>query len=305
MKSRVVFIAGSARSGTTWMRRCLASHPDVAALRETQVMHHATSPQPGNIEVVRRGTFWRKLRAARRAHASFPDVFQWSMATDGPLSIPTPAPVVRELLQLQEEFWRYESWVDVAREMFRCLDGLRPVIVEKTPAHVYQVDTILQRFPESRFLLPIRDGRDILGSARDFFGDRYPSITTVQSAANRWNLVCAAMGRAKARWPDRVMLIRYEDLLDHFEEMLARMLRFVGLQFDAAQLHHIAEQNTFAAYRGGHGTAAGRGGKFFRRGTSGGYQEELSGAEIEAYEAIAGPNLEALGYPLATRCELR
>ena len=204
------------------------------------------------------------------------------------------------MAKLIETMSTFPDYGAVGREFFGLLDGLRPWILEKTPGHVFRIESILALYPEARFVLTIRDGRDVLCSARDYWQDRFPSLSRVEDAARRWIHVCQAVGNAIRRWPNRVAVVRYEDMLTKYQQTLAGVFRHLDLSFDLDLLSSIRDANTFHAYAGRTNGLESKG-AFYRKGIAGGYHVDLSEGELTTYEDIAGETLASLGYPLHTR----
>ena len=302
MDSSPLFLIGAPRSGTTWWLRLLSSHADISGLCEAQLFTHSGHPDAVSCAATRRQPFWSRLRrtlgggeeALRRQIVWQPG--HW----DTPVYGPTPETPLRRLLQIEEQFESFESWDAIARRTFETLDGTARYLLEKSPINARHTQRILAQFPNARFLGILRDGRDVMASARALDTDWIRPHGQLPFAAQFWVSVTTAMLRLKATMPDRCHLIRYEDLVAQPAERLRNALRFLELDTSDAELHRMLEQNSFQRYSGRDRGNESRG-VFFRRGTSGGYQRDLPQADVARFERIAGPLLERLGYPLAAR----
>ncbi len=95
--------------------------------------------------------------------------------------------------------------------------------VEKTPMHVRLIDRIFARYPDSKVLFVIRDGRDVTVSMRKRFGD-------FETGLRRW----VDDNRLGLAWADdpRVMRVRYEDLVKQYDEIMPRICAFIGEAFE-------------------------------------------------------------------------
>ena len=115
--------------------------------------------------------------------------------------------------------------------------GSKPRAVEKTPQHVHWLPRLAASFPEARFVLTIRDpyeymasykrlGRRVEGKARKTLDSswRHPLI-----AALFWRSYAVSIERSLARYPDRTLLVRTEDLRDRPGETLAGLQSFLEL----------------------------------------------------------------------------
>jgi hypothetical protein len=101
----------------------------------------------------------------------------------------------------------------------------------KTPTNTENVDRLARAFPDARFIIIVRDPRDVAMSWRRRW-DRDERLT-----AAKWE-GRLARGRAHlARLPaDRHLVVRYEDILDDLEAACRAICGFLGLPFDERML---------------------------------------------------------------------
>lgn len=97
----------------------------------------------------------------------------------------------------------------------------------------------------------------------------------------------------------RLLIIRYEDMHRDKEGVLRRVLDFSGVSYTQAGIEHALANSEFKRMRaleeshglGGTVAAGGNGARFMRKGTSGGWREDLSAEELEVlrqnYEPLA------------------
>ncbi len=108
---------------------------------------------------------------------------------------------------------------------------------EKTPKHIMRLATIREVVPRARFVLMVRDGRDVAAS----FVKRSGSAL---SGANRWlrqNRVVLAERNASD-----VTIARYEDLVASPEQELRRICDSIGIPFHDQMLRfHETERLWF------------------------------------------------------------
>ena len=95
--------------------------------------------------------------------------------------------------------------------------------MEKTPKHVRMLERIFAKYPEARVLFAVRDGRDVAVSIRKRFGD-------FETGLQRW----VDDNRQGLAWKDdpRVMLVRYEDLVKRYEDIMPRICSFLDEPFE-------------------------------------------------------------------------
>ncbi len=127
---------------------------------------------------------------------------------------------------------RRHAWVVLARLLAEARAAQKTFVVEKTPDHVSRLALIRQMLPGSRFVLTVRDGRDVTASiGRRFEGDFERGFLWWISAARS---IVAAMGA-----PD-VLLSRYEDFVLDPAARVEAICAFLGLDFDPAMLEYHA-----------------------------------------------------------------
>ncbi len=99
--------------------------------------------------------------------------------------------------------------------------------VEKTPLHVHHIESLLERFPTGQVVVLLRDGRDVAASLERRFGD-------LDRAVARWLSDTAAADP----WLDheRVILVRYEDLVADSLRALESLCEWLGIGYDDALL---------------------------------------------------------------------
>lgn len=118
----------------------------------------------------------------------------------------------------------------------------KSVLIEKTPRHVRRVGRIRRMVPGARFVMPVRDGRDVVASLAKRLGNPREGL-------ERWvadnSLVLAERDR-----PD-VLVYRYEDLVEDPAGTVENICAFLDLPFDKALLDYHQDQR-----RWHHGDAA-------------------------------------------------
>jgi len=110
-------------------------------------------------------------------------------------------------------------------------------LVEKTPRHIRHLPLIRSIEPRARFVVPVRDGRDVAASYARRAGD--PAL-----GVNQW-IKSNAIVNAQRKRPD-VLIYRHEDLVDDFERTLRKICGFASIPFDDAMLrYHETERLWF------------------------------------------------------------
>ena len=164
---------------------------------------------------------------------------------------------------------------------------------DKTPLYLRYVDELSAIWPDARFVVLVRDGRDVaLSVMRLPFGPN-----NVWAAARAWSLAVRLGREAEIRFPDRVFSLRYEDLAEQPGTEMRHVCSFLGLDYepdmlaiertDAAKI--VDDQSGwFSSIWAGINTAS-----------VGRWRSEMTQADQRIFESVAGAELEALGYERA------
>lgn len=126
-----------------------------------------------------------------------------------------------------------------AAEMYDRLQGefaasKMKYLAEKTPRHVHFLDCIRRVAPGAKFLLMVRDGRDVAASSVKRNG-------SAMRGAQRW--VEANEIVLRERGALDVMVLRYEDLIVNTRGKLNEVCTFSGIPFDERMLDYHKNGN--------------------------------------------------------------
>jgi len=280
------FVVGVGRSGTTLLRLMLDAHPELTIPPETHFV-------PELIAVARK----RRATAER----------------------------LSEIVVSQRQWADFGLDADELRRRFAALDALeagpaarvfydlyaeragKPRWGDKTPIYVEHMREIEAALPEARFLHLVRDGRDVALSRIRRALDEPPPVGRI---ATNWKRRIGA-ARKQARGLAHYMELRYEDLVADAESALRQVCEFVELRFDPAMLDY--HRGAGERLREMAGDLPARGGKAHRPGSErlaahalatepprpervGAWREEMSAADVAAFEDAAGDLLSELGY---------
>ena len=169
--------------------------------------------------------------------------------------------------------------------------------------------------PEDRVIYLARHPLDVALSNADYNNqDLNASIDLMCRPGTCVAANTLASVEARGSWPEHVagwlnatacpvLLVRYEDLLADSEEMLRRMLAFIGLPIDEARLKRAVEQADFSRLQRQEretgfqeAPANTRSGRFFREGRSGQWRTEMSPEQIERLSGYCAETMARLGY---------
>jgi hypothetical protein len=291
-ESRIVWIFGSPRSGSTWVWGMLKDIECVVAVNEPMIGYYLgpfTSDAPGvRVTDLDTTNFTVRRVQADRPHQFFATKYQdvW-------------LPALRHMLNA-----RFRAHVE------REGPGISPkkaVLVVKEPNGSQSADIIMEAQPMARLLFLLRDGRDVVDSRVDGSQEggwpsvQFPGIVGVPtserldflvSAAYKWLWQTEVVQQAFAAHPGPKMLLRYEDLRKDPERHMTELLAWLGLPAQPEVVRALVERHSFERI-----PESDRGPKkFYRAATPGLWQQNLTTEEQESLEAIVGPKLRELGY---------
>jgi Sulfotransferase family len=161
---------------------------------------------------------------------------------------------------------------------------------DKTPAYLGSIDRLAAIWPEARFVVLVRDGRDVaLSIMKVPFGPN-----NIWAAARSW-AHAIRLGRAAAsRYPDRVLTLRYENLVARPEEEVRQVCGFLELDYSPEMLaieetdpSKVAESQVewfTNVWAGINADAVGK------------WRRAMSPHDQRTFESVAGAELRELGY---------
>ena len=274
--ANVVWIFGSGRSGSTWLRSMMA---EVAGVRVWE------EPMVGRLF----GEFYARSANDNKRSADFI------------MGEPIRKGWVRSVRNFVLDGAAHSN------------PGLRPdeYLVVKEPNGSVGAALLMEALPESRMVLLVRDPRDVVSSVLDAAGEggwlhesrRDAAAKSRVKAARRPVAFAAMRARAYRRGVESARkaydahrgpkaLIRYEDLLADTAGSLRRVYQELGLPVGEGELVRIAEKHSWENV-----PAAEKGrGKFYRKGRPGGWREDLTPGQVEAVERITARLLDRF-YP--------
>lgn len=154
LAGRLIFVVGARRSGTYWVQRILAAHPEVASVpSESHLFSHGIAP------------LFERFRHTR------PDV-----GGIGSTYIDRDV-----LLDAGRRF--------CDRVLGESLEPGKKFLVERTPLHVLHLGLMASLYPDGRFVHVVRDGRDV---ARSLLANEW-GPRRIDEAAREWAR-CARAG---------------------------------------------------------------------------------------------------------------
>jgi hypothetical protein len=276
------FIVGSGRSGSTLLRMMLASHSRLTIPPETWYL----------IPLLQRFNFDRRLNSAEvesavsivTGHYRWPD-----MKLDA-------QDFRRSAVQLSEP--RLQDLAEIVYRSHTQAEG-KVRWGDKTPAYIEILPELAAMYPNSRFIHLIRDGRDVAKSfqATDWVGRWLHDNTRewVRAMGYYWRWL-----RSDLR--DRILPVRYEDLVLETEATLRQICAFIGEEFEPQMLSWElkVDEQVPERERDVHAKL-----KLKPDASSvARWKREMSGREMFVAEAFLGVDLGRLGYERRYRSRL-
>lgn len=196
---RIALLCGHPRSGTTLLEQVLDSHSGIISSEETKMMH-----DDAYLPLIR----------------DFPEGTSILQALDS-----VPPSVIRHA---RENYFR-------CTELFlRRQIGSR-LLVDKNPSLNLMIPMVVRIFPETKFLIAIRDPRDVVISCflqalpPTPISSAYLSLEgTVNQYANVMGFWLEMLPRMGGQW----MYVRYEEMVEDLPSVANSVLGFLGLGFE-------------------------------------------------------------------------
>jgi hypothetical protein len=292
-ETRLVWVFGSPRSGSTWLLQLLGDHEAVVPINEPLIGHYL-GPFMSDLPAMDARNLDLDNFTMRRIHRDKrPSFFAEEFAD---VWVPALGRMMRE--RFYAHAVRYPSDVPLSRAY----------VVIKEPNGSQSADVLMRALPSSRLLFLLRDGRDVVDSelaanldgswvAREFPGatgvadaDRLDFV--VQSGMKwLWRTEVVEAAYASHRGPKRLM--RYEELREDPAAELRGLFEWLEIEIAQHELDAMVERRAFENL-----PKEARGpGEFFRAATPGGWRENLTQDEQAALAQVIGPKLRDLGYP--------
>jgi hypothetical protein len=232
---RPIFIGGCGSSGTTLLQKMLNMHPNIAAGPELSVFDR---PRLYDMDMNLFYTLWRNQDFDEfdkdciiniRVHPGNKSYFAWN----------------RDQYHKPEEwekiFNEAESPVeffDLALSEYARKQGKKRWC-EKTPNNIYEIEKILEAFPDGQFIEVIRDGRDVVLSLVQRRGARLPDavyrwITSIRSGYMRRDFNFAITHRYN--------FLKYENIVSRPASYLRKLCAFIDEDYDPIMLKYWAKK---------------------------------------------------------------
>jgi hypothetical protein len=278
-RKTIFFVCGSMKSGTTWMQLLLDAHPAVSCGGEGHFVDRLAPAVQTAFNAYNEHIEWKNTQKIGGL-AGYPRFGAADLAF-----------AIRTAMML----------------LFAQQEGTREVaaIGEKTPDNILGMPFLDLVFPEAKFIVLVRDGRDCAVSgwfhnkrlAGDWLDSTFPTLQAYAAVtAAGWAKEQAAAVAFAERVPRRCLFLRYEDLVADTATRLGRAFDFLGVDADAAAVAACCRKADFAALAEGRSPGQEDRASFFRKGAPGDWRNHFDPETSAAFEREAGAWLDHFGY---------
>jgi omega-hydroxy-beta-dihydromenaquinone-9 sulfotransferase len=233
----MIFIAGNSRSGTTMMSRIMGNHKSIHPFQELHFFDELTPSKILNNKLDYQQAlklFATLMAVQRNGYFGSRDTGPFAESARNTLSSSeshTPASVYKTFL------------------LAECRQANKHIPCEQTPQNVHYLEQILNLYPGARFILMVRDPREVLLSQkfkwkrRKLSGGKIPLLESVRSRINYhpitiskiWKMVMSKVNHFRNH--ERVIAVRYEDLISSPETTIRKVCDFLQIEFQATMLN--------------------------------------------------------------------
>ena len=299
-KIPIYHIIGAWRSGTTLLSSILDSHPELISTHESPFVMRAYA-RFSKVPV------WKEKDVMSFFKVVMQDKYLatvWSIDRE----------VLKKSLLDYVGLKKSTSLADLCKIVYLHYHSINPKteikgIVDKNPIYSLWSENLMKIYPETKFIALVRDYRDNLISRKKY---KFHSFQSNSIYAEWWNKVNHEIISLRAAYPEKVLIINYENLVTNPMEEVSRIANFLELKFKEEMLEFNrnfetnAEQYLSNLKEGlqdrspeFQSTRMAMGANLFNpinNSRVGVWEKTLSRKEIELIEYICGDVGEALGY---------
>ncbi len=266
-----IFVVGAERSGTSLMFALLASHPNIAMTRRTNLWRYFFNQygdlrDPDNLD--------RCLAVMAR--------YKRLVILD-----PDFERLRRDFLTGQRTYARLFTLIE--EQYAECLG--KPRWGDKSLNTERFAEPIFGAYPGARMLHMVRDPRDRYASSDTRWKGRRGGIG---AGTAEWLASMRKAGRNTRRYPGRYTTVRYETLATDPEGSLRRICHFIGEDYTPEMLS--MEGATAFRDRGSNSSYEPRSPGVVSTSSIGRYRRVLSPSQIAFVQVVAGRQLSSFGY---------
>jgi tetratricopeptide (TPR) repeat protein len=202
---RLAILCGHPRSGTTLLEQVLDSHPEIISAEETHILHD---------------------EAYLPLSRGFPESTSILQVLE--------AAAQSQLRQSRDNYFRFT-------ELFLGKAFGEKLLIDKNPALNVLIPAVVRIFPEAKFLVALRDPRDVCLSC---FMQLLPlnpvssAYLSLEATATQYASVMGFWRSMLPRMSNPSIEVRYEDMVGDLPAAARRVLDFLGVSWDENVLRY-------------------------------------------------------------------
>lgn len=106
-------------------------------------------------------------------------------------------------------------------------DAGQVLLGDKNPEYSLRIDSIMSTFPKSKIVVMMRDPRDNVSSYLNVTFD----LQNIAGLAQRYNLYTSAILKAKKKYGDQILLVKFEDLVTTPKNTMSEICNFLNVSY--------------------------------------------------------------------------
>lgn len=273
------FVTGCPKSGTTWLQMLLDAHPEVVCSGE--------------------GAFFERLfKPVAEVRASYNDYMTYANKAvyegNGFYGQMPFQDIQEPLRQIAIKFMTQRA---VAGTL---------AAGDKTPRHNLYLNSMLNFFPEARFINIVRHPYDVavsklfhaarVGRAQALDTGSEIQAKMVEEAGKSWTTAQQRVLEFKTKHPDLLVEVKYEDLIEQPLREAARLFRHLGVCDKDETAQAAVDLSAFEKLSGGRSQGVADVKSFFRKGVAGDWKNVLTPEMARLMNRHCEPLMLEYGY---------
>ncbi len=294
MYSKMIFVVGNSRSGTTLMGQVLGRNKNTFAFHELHFFEEIW--KPGIINILSKSQaialVARLLSIQRDDYLAERKIEQYETEAEDLIS------------SVENNLWTPPSLYRAFLH-YEVLKNQKQVGCEQTPRNLYYLSEILEMFPDAVIINMIRDPRSVLLSQKNKWRIRtlgaknFPVREVIRAWVNYHPITIALLWKSAAKMSQhfishpRVKIIKFEDFVSNPQITLNEVCKFAGLSFDDDMLNVSQSEGGVSSLKPLNNAEA----RGIDKMTANSWQRGgLSSAELTLCEKITESGMQQFGY---------
>lgn len=241
--AKPIFIVGTPRSGTTLTSRIVGRHQEIFSVRETYFFEDVWTR--------------RQTLGALDTPESLKKGIDRFLSLYGRLGL-------HEMQALVDQTIRKDELIPTVLELGGGYGALYFVVMSElarqanktlfcddSPKHLYYFQTILNLFPNAKFIGVSRDPRDFLCSYKNYWRhsedtDRVKALYHPISTSLLWRSAAKMMINYETEYPSNFLRVNYEAIVQNSEQEIERVCEFLDVDFSTSLLAVDRSNSSFS-----------------------------------------------------------